>query len=72
VTCPDLTTLAAVAGESVDLRRVWAGHTEYGQNWYLPLAGSASTRSPQEPAGRAKTPTCGAHWSPSPPPSATA
>jgi DNA segregation ATPase FtsK/SpoIIIE, S-DNA-T family len=42
VSCPDLTTLAGVAGESVDLRRVWAGRTEYGQDWFVPLAGSAS------------------------------
>jgi S-DNA-T family DNA segregation ATPase FtsK/SpoIIIE len=26
----------------MDLRRVWAGRTEYGQDWYLPLAGPAS------------------------------
>jgi DNA segregation ATPase FtsK/SpoIIIE, S-DNA-T family len=42
VTCPDLAALVAVAGESVDLRRVWAGRTEYGQDWHVPLAGSAS------------------------------
>jgi DNA segregation ATPase FtsK/SpoIIIE, S-DNA-T family len=40
VACPDLA--ASVSGGSVDLRRVWAGHTEYGQDWYLPLAGPAS------------------------------
>jgi DNA segregation ATPase FtsK/SpoIIIE, S-DNA-T family len=42
VPCPDLTTLAGVAGGSVELRRVWAGRTEYGQDWHLPLTGSAS------------------------------
>jgi DNA segregation ATPase FtsK/SpoIIIE, S-DNA-T family len=42
VACPDLTTLAGVAGGSVELRRVWAGRTEYGQDWHLPLTGSAS------------------------------
>jgi DNA segregation ATPase FtsK/SpoIIIE, S-DNA-T family len=42
VTCLDLATLVGVAGATVDLRRVWAGRTEYGQPWYLPLAGSAS------------------------------
>ncbi|GAB2977790.1 cell division protein FtsK [Amycolatopsis acidiphila] len=26
----------------VDLRRVWAGRTEYGQDWHLPLYGSGS------------------------------
>jgi S-DNA-T family DNA segregation ATPase FtsK/SpoIIIE len=40
VACPDLA--AGVSGGSVDLRRVWAGRTEYGQDWYLPLAGPAS------------------------------
>ncbi len=40
VACPDLS--AGTAGGSVDLRRVWAGRTEYGQDWYLPLAGPAS------------------------------
>jgi S-DNA-T family DNA segregation ATPase FtsK/SpoIIIE len=40
VACPHLA--AGTAGRSVDLRRVWAGRTEYGQDWYLPLAGPAS------------------------------
>jgi DNA segregation ATPase FtsK/SpoIIIE, S-DNA-T family len=39
VACPDLTTLD---GTSVDLRRVWAGRTEYGQDWFVPLTGLAS------------------------------
>ncbi|MBV9730421.1 MAG: hypothetical protein JO309_13650 [Pseudonocardiales bacterium] len=42
VTCPDLTAMTTLDGVSVDLRRVWAGHTEYGQPWHLPLTGSAS------------------------------
>jgi DNA segregation ATPase FtsK/SpoIIIE, S-DNA-T family len=42
VACPDLNAMSGIAGRAVDLRRVWAGHTEYGQPWYLPLAGSAS------------------------------
>jgi S-DNA-T family DNA segregation ATPase FtsK/SpoIIIE len=42
VACPDLATLAGVHGAAVDLRRVWAGRTEYGQDWHLPLTGSAS------------------------------
>ncbi|MDQ3826111.1 MAG: FtsK/SpoIIIE domain-containing protein, partial [Actinomycetota bacterium] len=42
VACRDLDQLAGVTGESVDLRRVWAGRTEYGQDWYLPLTGPAS------------------------------
>jgi len=39
VACPELTTLD---GASVDLRRVWAGRTEYGQDWFVPLTGQAS------------------------------
>jgi S-DNA-T family DNA segregation ATPase FtsK/SpoIIIE len=42
VACPDLSALISVSGSSVDLRRVWAGRTEYGQDWYIPLAGPAS------------------------------
>jgi S-DNA-T family DNA segregation ATPase FtsK/SpoIIIE len=42
VTCRDLDDLAGVAGGSMDLRRVWAGCTEYGQDWHVSLAGSAS------------------------------
>jgi S-DNA-T family DNA segregation ATPase FtsK/SpoIIIE len=42
VICSDLTTLAGVPGEAVDLGRAWAGRTEYGQDWHLPLTGPAS------------------------------
>ncbi|MBV8997384.1 MAG: cell division protein FtsK [Pseudonocardiales bacterium] len=42
VACPELAELAAVDGAAVDLWRVRAGRTEYGQDWYLPLAGPAS------------------------------
>jgi hypothetical protein len=37
VPCPDLVEL-----ERVDLRRVWAGRTEYGHDWRVPLLGSGS------------------------------
>jgi S-DNA-T family DNA segregation ATPase FtsK/SpoIIIE len=36
VRCPDLVEIDPA---SVDLRRVWAGRTEYGQDWRLPLSG---------------------------------
>jgi S-DNA-T family DNA segregation ATPase FtsK/SpoIIIE len=36
VPCADL---ADPAGGGVDLRRVWSGRTEYGQDWHVPLAG---------------------------------
>jgi len=39
VVCPDLTELAGVEGRSVDLRRVFSGRTEYGQDWHVPLVG---------------------------------
>jgi DNA segregation ATPase FtsK/SpoIIIE, S-DNA-T family len=42
VACHDLDQLAGITGESVDLRRVWAGRTEYGQDWHIPLTGPAS------------------------------
>jgi S-DNA-T family DNA segregation ATPase FtsK/SpoIIIE len=45
VPCPELTTLAGVAGGSVELRRVWAGRTEYGQDWFVPLTGSAASHT---------------------------
>jgi S-DNA-T family DNA segregation ATPase FtsK/SpoIIIE len=42
VDCPNLEELASVEGAAVDLRHVWAGRNEYGQDWRLPLTGSAS------------------------------
>jgi S-DNA-T family DNA segregation ATPase FtsK/SpoIIIE len=36
---PDLAALASVPGDQVDLRRLWAGRTEYGQDWLVPLVG---------------------------------
>ena len=42
VACPDLTTMTTLDAASVDLHRVWAGRTEYGHDWHLPLTGSAS------------------------------
>jgi DNA segregation ATPase FtsK/SpoIIIE, S-DNA-T family len=39
VPCQDLAALAGVAGEAIDLRKVWSGRTEYGTDWYQPLAG---------------------------------
>jgi DNA segregation ATPase FtsK/SpoIIIE, S-DNA-T family len=42
VPCLDLGELAEVRGEDVDLGRAWAGRTEYGRDWFVPLAGSAA------------------------------
>ena len=52
VNCPDLSTLASVPGEAVDLRRVWAGRTEYGQDWHIPLAGGHTLTAGATGAGK--------------------
>jgi S-DNA-T family DNA segregation ATPase FtsK/SpoIIIE len=70
VACLDLAALANVEGTAVDLRRVFSGRTEYGQDWHLPLAGGHTLVAGS--TGRARTRRCGARWSPSPLPSATA
>jgi S-DNA-T family DNA segregation ATPase FtsK/SpoIIIE len=52
VACPNLTTLAGIPGEAVDLRRVWAGRTEYGQDWHIPLAGGHTLTAGATGAGK--------------------
>jgi S-DNA-T family DNA segregation ATPase FtsK/SpoIIIE len=52
VSCPDLTALAGVPGEAIDLRRVWAGRSEYGQDWHLPLAGGHTLTAGATGAGK--------------------
>ena len=52
VACRDLATLADVAGTSVDLRRVFSGRTEYGQDWHVPLAGGHTLVSGSTGAGK--------------------
>src|SRR5205085_10700742 len=42
VACPNLAALARLPGSAIDLRRVLAGRTEYGQDWHVSLAGPAS------------------------------
>jgi len=39
VACQNLAELTTVEGAAVDLRRVWSGRTEYGVDWFQPLAG---------------------------------
>ncbi|TCK20630.1 FtsK/SpoIIIE domain-containing protein [Pseudonocardia endophytica] len=39
VACPDVAELRQVAGDGLDLSRVWSGRTEYGTDWHQPLAG---------------------------------
>jgi S-DNA-T family DNA segregation ATPase FtsK/SpoIIIE len=52
VSCPDLATLAGIDGEAIDLRRVWAGRTEYGQGWHVPLAGGHTLIAGASGAGK--------------------
>jgi DNA segregation ATPase FtsK/SpoIIIE, S-DNA-T family len=48
---PDL-ALCDVPGTAIDLRRVWAGRTEYGQDWHLPLAGGHTLVAGASGAGK--------------------
>ncbi|MGH3824735.1 MAG: FtsK/SpoIIIE domain-containing protein [Pseudonocardiaceae bacterium] len=52
VSCRDLATLAGVEGGSLDVRRVWAGRTEYGQDWHIPLAGGHTLTAGATGAGK--------------------
>ena len=52
VPCLDLAELAAVEGGSVDLRRVFSGRTEYGQDWHVPLAGGHTMVAGSTGAGK--------------------
>jgi S-DNA-T family DNA segregation ATPase FtsK/SpoIIIE len=52
VTCRDLTELAGIQGGALDLRRVWAGRTEYGQDWHVPLAGGHTLVAGASGAGK--------------------
>ncbi|MFY9809395.1 MAG: FtsK/SpoIIIE domain-containing protein, partial [Pseudonocardiaceae bacterium] len=52
VSCLDLATLGALDGTSVDLRRVFSGRTEYGQDWYVPLAGGHTLVAGSTGAGK--------------------
>lgn len=52
VTCRDFATLADVEGTAVDLRRVFSGRTEYGQDWHVPLAGGHTLVAGSTGAGK--------------------
>jgi S-DNA-T family DNA segregation ATPase FtsK/SpoIIIE len=52
VACPDLATLAGVAGTAVNLRHVFSGRTEYGQDWHVPLAGGHTLVAGSTGAGK--------------------
>jgi S-DNA-T family DNA segregation ATPase FtsK/SpoIIIE len=55
VACPDL---AGVEGGSVDLRRVWSGRTEYGQDWHVPLLGGHTLVAGSTGAGKGSVMWC--------------
>ncbi|MGH3570480.1 MAG: FtsK/SpoIIIE domain-containing protein [Pseudonocardiaceae bacterium] len=52
VACLDLAMLADVDGRSVDVRRVFSGRTEYGQDWHVPLAGGHTLVAGSTGAGK--------------------
>jgi S-DNA-T family DNA segregation ATPase FtsK/SpoIIIE len=52
VACLDLATLANVEGTVIDLRRVFSGRTEYGQDWYVPLVGGHTLVAGSTGAGK--------------------
>jgi S-DNA-T family DNA segregation ATPase FtsK/SpoIIIE len=58
VTCRDLSALAGVAGSAVDLRRVFSGRTEYGQDWLVPLAGGHTLVAGSTGAGKNSVTWC--------------
>jgi S-DNA-T family DNA segregation ATPase FtsK/SpoIIIE len=52
VACLDLATLANLDGTAVDLRRVFSGRTEYGQDWHVPLVGGHTLVAGSTGAGK--------------------
>jgi S-DNA-T family DNA segregation ATPase FtsK/SpoIIIE len=58
VGCPDLTVLTEVPGTAVDLRRVWAGRTEYGHDWLIPLLGGHTLTAGATGAGKGSVMWC--------------
>lgn len=52
VPCRELSALVGVRGEDIDLRRVWSGRTEYGTDWYQPLAGGHTLTAGSTGAGK--------------------
>ncbi|MDN5920756.1 MAG: cell division protein FtsK, partial [Pseudonocardia sp.] len=52
VACAPLGDVAGSDGDSVDLGRVWSGRTEYGTDWYQPLAGGHTLVAGSTGAGK--------------------
>jgi S-DNA-T family DNA segregation ATPase FtsK/SpoIIIE len=58
VACHSLAELTTVAGAAVDLRRVWSGRTEYGVDWFQPLAGGHTLTAGATGAGKGSVMWC--------------
>lgn len=52
ITCPDLAAMAGIEGKAIDLRKVWAGRTEYGTDWTVSLIGSHTLTAGSTGAGK--------------------
>jgi S-DNA-T family DNA segregation ATPase FtsK/SpoIIIE len=52
VACPALVDLTDVPGTAIDLDRVWAGRTEYGNDWTVSLRGSHTLTAGATGAGK--------------------
>jgi S-DNA-T family DNA segregation ATPase FtsK/SpoIIIE len=52
VWCRELADLEHLAGEDIDLRRVWSGRTEYGTDWHQSLQGSHTLHAGVTGAGK--------------------
>jgi DNA segregation ATPase FtsK/SpoIIIE, S-DNA-T family len=58
VLCQNLTDLVTVDGADVDLRRVWSGRTEYGNDWSQALAGGHTLTAGATGAGKGSVLWC--------------
>ncbi|RZS37834.1 S-DNA-T family DNA segregation ATPase FtsK/SpoIIIE [Herbihabitans rhizosphaerae] len=58
VPCRDLTELSTVPGAGIDLKKVYAGRTEYGTDWFLSLAGSHTLGAGATGAGKGSLMWC--------------
>jgi S-DNA-T family DNA segregation ATPase FtsK/SpoIIIE len=58
VLCQNLADLVAADGASLDLRRVWSGRTEYGNDWSQALAGGHTLTAGATGAGKGSVMWC--------------
>jgi S-DNA-T family DNA segregation ATPase FtsK/SpoIIIE len=52
VPCASIADMAGADGAALDLGRVWSGRTEYGTDWYQPLAGGHTLTAGSTGAGK--------------------